>query len=521
VFRKAVALSMYSILLVDDEKLELEMLAEYIRWGDMEIRVAGTAKNGREALQRMEELRPDIILTDVRMPIMDGLEFSRRAKQIDRNVQIAFLSGHDEFQYIKAALSVEAIGYLLKPLDMEELKHLMDKIKQKCDEIRISSQTSEVLKETYLRELFLENNPAVRSQWIEKLLLASPMPTNGFFQILYMSVDRINNNGMEIVALIRQFLQTEILGSFLCPIKEGTYVLLNSRKLDAPSMKLYHLAEQVIQHVKERNGVTISIGVSDVGVGPEGLYDLYTAAKRANDSKFYFGLGSYIKADEAVEPVYEEVNPEPAIASICHAISHLQESTAITEIQDFFNAMRTSMVDRDLVCSSALRLITAIEQHFANLLGGGSVHAMYVDDWKRIASYPTMNEIEAHITDVCRSILALMKDKDKDKNLHIIHQISDLIDRSFSRQLTIEDIAKQVYLSPNYVRTLFKEKTGETILEYLTRVRIHHAAELLKDKSKKIHEIAAAVGYENVSYFCSVFQKFKGTTPNEYRKKLL
>ncbi|MGO4274517.1 response regulator [Paenibacillus sp. TAF58] len=90
---------MYSILLVDDEKMELEMLADYVRWGDMGIRVAGTAKNGREALQRMEELRPDIILTDVRMPIMDGLEFSRRAKQINRNVQIAFLSGHDEFQY--------------------------------------------------------------------------------------------------------------------------------------------------------------------------------------------------------------------------------------------------------------------------------------------------------------------------------------------------------------------------------------------------------------------------------------
>jgi len=347
------------------------------------------------------------------------------------------------------------------------------------------------------------------------------MLTNGFFQIIYMTVDPISNHSMEVFALIRQFAQTEIPDSFLCTIKEGTFVLLYCRKLDAPSMEIYHLAEQLIQHVNDRNGATISIGVSDIRLGPESLYDLCTSAKRANDSKFYFGWGSCIKVDQAVEPVYEEVNPEPAIASICHAISHLQESAAITEIQSFFDAMRTSMVDRDLVCSGSLRLITAIEQHFAHLLGGSSVHSMYVDDWKRIASYSTIHEIEAHITEVCRSILALMREKDKDKNLHIIHQISSLIDRSFSRQLTIEDIAKQVYLSPNYVRTLFKEKTGETILEYLTRVRIQHAAELLKDKSKKIHEIAAAVGYENVSYFCSVFQKFKGTTPNEYRKKLL
>lgn len=514
---------MYSILLVDDEKMELEMLADYIRWEDMGIRVAGTAKNGREALQRMEELRPDIILTDVRMPIMDGLEFSRRAKQIDRNVQIAFLSGHDEFHYIKAALSVEAIGYLLKPLDMEELQVLMNKVKQKCEEISISSQTSGVLKETYLRELFLESNHKIRAQWIEKLqLLPSPVPASGFFQILYITADSSSNHGMESVLPIRRFVQMEMPGAILCQIKEGTFAVLYCRKLDASSTEIYDKAEQLLLQANESSsGATISIGVSNVGMGMDSLYDLCAAAKQANASKFYFGLGTCIMADETVVPVYEEVNPEPAITSICHAIAHLQESTAIAGIQSFFAAMRTSKIDRDLISSTSLRLVTAIEQHFAHLLGGGSVHSMYVDDWKRIARYATIYEIETHITDVCLSILALMKEKDKDKNLHIVHQITNLIDRSFSMPLTIEDIAKQVYLSPNYVRTLFKEKTGETILEYLTRMRIQHAAELLKDKSKKIHEISTAVGYENVSYFCSVFQKFKGTTPNEYRKKLL
>lgn len=514
---------MFSILLVDDEKMELEMLAHYIRWEDMGIRVAGTAKNGREALQRMEELRPDIILTDVRMPIMDGLEFSRRAKQIDRNVQIAFLSGHDEFHYIKAALSVEAIGYLLKPLDREELHSLMDRVKQKCEEISISSQTSGVLKETYLRELFLENNPKIRAQWIEKLqLLPSPIPASGFFQILYITADTFSQPGMEAVMPIRRFVQTEMSGAFLCQIKEGTFAILYCRKLDASSKELYDLAEQLLGHASDSSsGATLSIGVSNVGMGIESLYDLCATAKQANASKFYLGLGTCIMADQTVVPVYEEVNPEAAITSICHAIAHLQESTAIAAIQNFFATMRNSRIDQDLVGSTSLRLVTAIEQHFANIIGGGSVHSMYVDDWKRIARYATIYEIEMHITDVCLSILALMKDKDKDKNLYIVHEITNLIDRSFSMQLTIEDIAKKVYLSPNYVRTLFKEKTGETILEYLTRMRIQHAAELLKDKSKKIHEISAAVGYENVSYFCSVFQKFKGTTPNEYRKKLL
>lgn len=513
---------MYSILLVDDEKMELDMLAGYIRWEDMGIRVAGTAKNGREALQRMEELRPDIILTDVRMPIMDGLEFSRRAKRIDRNVQIVFLSGHDEFHYIKAALAVEAVGYLLKPLDMEELQQLMNKVKLKCEETRISAQSSEVLKENYLRELISESSPDARAQWIEKLsLLPSPVPTVGLFQFLYITVDRTGANSANDAGLIRRFAQTEMPSAFLCQIKEGTFALLIRSKPDGPALEIHAFAERLLLHASAHNGAVLSIGISGVGMGPEKLYDLYAAAKRANESKFYTGLGSCTEADQTVVPAIEEVDPEPAIAALCHAISHLQENAAIGQIRSFFDALRTPRVERDLVCSSSLRLITAIERHFANLLGESSINAMYVDEWKRIASYATIDDIEAHVTDVSRSILNLMKEKDKDKNLHIVHQISDLIDRGFGGQLTVEDIAKNVYLSPNYVRTLFKEKTGETILEYLTRVRIRHAAELLKDKSKKIHEIAAAVGYENVSYFCSVFHKFKGTTPNEYRKKLL
>lgn len=513
---------MYSILLVDDEKMELETLAEYIRWDDMGIRVAGTAKNGREALQRLEELQPDMILTDVRMPIMDGLEFSRRAKRTDRNVQIVFLSGHDEFHYIKAALAVEAVGYLLKPLDLEELRQLMDKVKLKCEETRITAQTSEVLKENYLRGLLLEASPEARRPWIDKLtLLPSPVPASGWFQIVYITVDRAGEKSAEDAGFIRRFVRSELPAGLLCQIKAGTFALLICRKPDSPSSDIRDFAERLLRYAGEQTGATVSIGISGAGTSLERLHDLFADAKRANESKFYFGLGACVSADQTVASEHEEVDPEPSIAALCHALTHLQEAAAVGHIRSFFDAMRTRTIDRDLVCSGSLRLITATQLHFANLLGEDSVNARYADEWKRVAGYATMDEIESHVIEVSLTILGLMKEKDKDKNLHIVHQIAELIDRGFGGPLTVEDIAKNVYLSPNYVRTLFKEKTGETILEYLTRVRIRHAAELLKDKSKKIHEIAAAVGYENVSYFCSVFHKFKGTTPNDYRKKLL
>lgn len=135
---------MYRILLVDDEWLELDTLKNYIPWTDMGFQVAGTAENGKAALRLLEELDlqlgdgtdgrhlPDVVLTDVKMPVMDGLVFSRTVHERYPDMQIVFLSGYNDFEYVRSALSVEACGYILKPLDLEELKKTMEKVREKC-----------------------------------------------------------------------------------------------------------------------------------------------------------------------------------------------------------------------------------------------------------------------------------------------------------------------------------------------------------------------------------------------------
>lgn len=116
--------------------------------------------------------------------------------------------------------------------------------------------------------------------------------------------------------------------------------------------------------------------------------------------------------------------------------------------------------------------------------------------------------------------IASIEEKSKDQAGWIMDKIFHYIHEHFHASITIEDIAGHVYLSPNYVRTLFKKETGETVLDYIVKLRMKRAVELLKNPSLKIHEIARSVGYENISYFCSVFHKHKGYTPNEFRKRL-
>jgi two-component system response regulator YesN len=149
---------MYRILLVDDEKLELEMLCNYVDWNSMNIEVVDTAKNGKEALEKVKKLNPDIILTDVKMPIMDGIEFARKLREMNFFNELIFLSGYDDFQYAKSALSVGAAGYLLKPVDVHELEDLMINVKRNYEEKKLRLLSLNTLREKYLKDLLLKKD---------------------------------------------------------------------------------------------------------------------------------------------------------------------------------------------------------------------------------------------------------------------------------------------------------------------------------------------------------------------------
>jgi len=154
-------LKQYKVLLVDDEKLQLETLRDYIDWEEMNLQVIGTCKNGREALKNTLELRPDIVLTDVKMPIMDGLEFARQLKSYNTKTKVVFLSGYDEFRFVKSALNTDASGYLLKPIDVDELKDVVSKLIIKIEEEKVTSDSITAFEEQYLKNLMFEQDTLI------------------------------------------------------------------------------------------------------------------------------------------------------------------------------------------------------------------------------------------------------------------------------------------------------------------------------------------------------------------------
>ncbi|MDF2837094.1 MAG: two component transcriptional regulator, AraC family [Paenibacillus sp.] len=540
---------MYSVLLVDDELIELETMERYVPWEQAGIRIAGTARNGKEALGKLKELKPDIVVTDVRMPIMDGLEFGRRAKQIDKSVKIIYLSGHNEFQYIKSALQIEAAGYVLKPIDMEELMALLDKVKRKCEEEQLASADGGWLLEKLLLRIVREPDPARQAEWIRQWEnraagFSGVRPFGAAYWTFEppafgASVEAADGDmAARAAESLRSLLARSLDASTVLETGANTLFVLfqgNEQQFEAAYWELLR-SEQL-----QASGLAAdaTIGLSGPYRGFAQLKEAFEESRSCNEEKWYRqagavivpgmlgnagagdaggGAGASAASAGAASAGAAEIGAEQAALQLISAIQSHDEEQAEHLLADWFSGIRGKRIERRTALRGVIGLLTSLEQHFASLLAGPSSSHLLADHWRELSSLPTIAHYHAYVLRFCKELIKASGEREQDRNQSVASQIAKLLDERYHLPVTVEDIAKEVYLSPNYARTIFKEKTGETILDYLTRIRMNRAAGLLKDRGLKVREIAHRVGYENVSYFCSVFQKHKGSTPNEFRK---
>lgn len=529
---------MYTILLADDEKLELDSLRNHINWSSMGIRVIGNAKNGKEALKIVDEFHPDIVITDVKMPVMDGLEFARNARNIDKNLKIVFLSGYDDFKFVKAAMMVDAIDYLLKPVDINELSSLIDKIKSRFEKERLATQSIRVNIEKCIKGLILESNPSIRNQFIEKLGSMGAdsqyyfSPSYSLFSVYVDDFTEYTLKNGEysselLCSNIYDYL-TETIAYYLkngivINMKTGQYcVLVDNSQNNKQSLDF--LYKYLSENIRSSFGISVTISVSEKTSDIFLLNTIYEDLDNIYDYKFYLGNGKILTSGDCRDNNFN--NPDYKLPQIkdklCSAIYSMDMSLARSVIGAFVNQIVRDKPSKQPVCKYIFDTANYIYENIVR--NDSTLNSLYnIDDfYNHLVLYKdTLEALQKYAFSKLEFIIGHMIEKNKDNKQQIVNNVISIIESSYYKQLTVEDISKQVYLTPNYLRTVFKEKTGETILDYITKYRISKATSLLQDKSLKIHEISVMVGYENISYFCSLFSKYKGITPNEFRKKIL
>jgi two-component system, response regulator YesN len=526
---------MFKVLLVDDEKLVLDSLVDYIDWKSMDIDVIGTAKNGRDALEKVQQLKPNIVLTDIKMPIMNGIEFSKKAMEYDSNLKIVFLSGHDEFQYAKSAISLGAYGYLLKPVEEDELRKVLEKVKLKCNMDEYSSMTTDNLKQSYFKQLLVEKSADEVNKLISKIVGFNGKEEYLFKSKLYLSIVSIDNYSLvtkdssynmlenttkSVYTAINNWLGACPEPFYVVNLKNGYFCIILSENHTLATN--FEAEWKVIrENIESTNAISLSIGVCDNKGSLDNISELYFLANKAINEKFYHGKSQIIISSQIKKSSFvNTVSLKESETELIDTIYNGNKENVYINVSKYFELLCSEKVGRDLINISIYNLLNSVYEYFLKhdkdrytVLNEKSTIL------ENILAYDNIVSIKEYFIEMLDSIMNYFEEGRE--NHHIINKIISVLKRDYNKVITADDLSKEIFLTPNYIRTIFKKYTGETILEYHTKVRMEKAAELIGDRSQKIYDVSKMVGYENTSYFCSLFSKYFGMTPNEYRKKII
>lgn len=515
---------MLRILLVDDEPLELQALRDHVDWASLGISHVDTAKNGKAAYDSILEQEPDIVITDVHMPVMDGITLARKIHELNQHIKIIFLSGYDDFSYVQSALQLGASDYLLKPFTSEDIENVIRKVKEARNRDLLFSHSLETLEQQLLERLCLEGEaqqPVLLEELSRTRQLSSGLDQYGmavFFCISGKSLaDHLLKNMPGIHAV---WMEENRMG----------IILRGYADPHESSLKIQKMLENLTGF--PYNGAYLDQRcLTDTQLHPA-----YQLLKNLEDSVYYLDAGSLIgiplaepdqSAVSSSAPFYPPPHsfgdlPDTVLEEELKRLEQLfpyeNEAETEAEIDRFLLRMQQMGISRKSLENAVLRMLPILERRISS--GSGSSYRFALSR-SQMEGCRCVGELKALLLGSFRQVLITHQENAGGKNAYVVRKVKEYVQKHYGEPMTVDAIADEIHFSVNYVRSIFKEGTGQTILEYVTDYRFARACELLKDPTLRVKEVANMVGYENISYFGSVFTKRYHLTPNEYRKKFL
>lgn len=539
---------MIRLFIADDEEITRSGLVRLFDWSKLQIEVVGEAADGVAALSLLEELQPDILFTDVKMPRMDGIALAARAKALLPNLKVVFISGYREVDDIRSALKMGAFDYILKPVDYEELEQCFRGVLHQIEE----EQASRLLRQN-LEHRLSAGLHTMQAHLLSRLLQGQA-PTGGQLeaqldclqlhqdtaystavviltpdeQALRTSRDFQDNWALLSVALknmsleiIEEYFQGYVLDDPL--EKERLALILVSYEERSLEELCYEMCVRLQGLVKQYLGLSTSMGI---GRGVRSFPELsfsYESAGEALKHRLYLGGGSVISYDIHL-PADSAQSGEGEPAKGLRALLLQEEEKPLEDWIDslFNNLAKLHSTDITFYRSRISRYVFEAYSVLLEQLGGGEEgefsRQSILDE---LFHSQTLEQMRRLVWEYCFNIRKLVLLKNASETKGMIQRVQKIIREQYGENLTVSDLAAAVYLTPTYLCLLFRQATGVTINHYQTEVRMEKAKELLADLSNKLYDVSYAVGYMNPSYFSRQFKKYTGCLPSEYRDKIM
>lgn len=523
---------MYNVLLVDDEMLDLEGLKQFIPWSDLGMEVVDAVNNAFAACNVLEKYPIDIIVSDVNMPNMSGLELARTAIEKKPDIRIIFVSGYQDFGYVKQALSLKACSYILKPMDDNELITNLQKVKDELDVERKRRDAAEAFqhmipmaKNNLLLRLFEGDWEGIHEEGMHKLIVSYGLDRLAWpVRAAIIELDDWSwpqHDTAQDQGVTKNFIyEVNEIGYALglphcCKVSAHRFVFL----LEDHGMDVF--TKESAKSIYARITVSTTIGVGGPAFGLDELQASYKQALEAVDSKMFIGKGQLI--------MYESVNRDPEMIdarnldirmeALFTAMSDYELVLIYDELEKLFQSV-TMLRSKYTIHNLAMFIIWKLDQQLkGNDESLFEILGMELHSLDILLQFDTVSDIRSWLVRKTFEISEYLRSKATSKNNRLIREMIQMMKDKMNDNITLKDVANQFSFSPNYLGYMFKEETGKSFSEVLIQLRMERFRELLHEPSIKIYEIANQVGYRYLPYFSRQFKEAYGMTPMEYRKR--
>lgn len=508
---------MLKVIIVDDEPFVREGMKAVIAWQQFGLEICGEAGDGEEALALIKQINPDIVITDIKMPEMSGLELIDKAKkELSSKAEFIILSGYNDFKYAQRAIKANVFNYLLKPIDEDDLIKCLLEIK---DRIRKSEQTNE--ENSFLDSLINGKEVTSINKTAYKNILSSKI------RYIYLEIDVLD----WLEALNEAELKEKLKG-----LEESIYKIIHRENINC----LYQeqlwkygivLCDEIlkyykdVEHFAEALQESISNNVNSkcvviVGKEVESISELmssYISCREMKKYKYFYDKARVIHYDAVnkFEAKYYE-NQRLKIEELLASIEEGDHVKIFENITFIFENIRSSNIPPDIVKAFFNMLMLKV---IANISEKNGNVENFVEIFKELkyAEDISVEEIQDRLVKFSIASSKYIKSMNSGSQGSVIYEIAKYIDNNYNQDISLKKLAEIFYINPVYLGQLFKKSLGMYFNDYLHNKRIEEAKKLLRRSDLKLYEIATKVGYSDANYFISKFEKITHFTPTQYK----
>lgn len=535
---------MLNLLIVDDEELDREGLLAELDWEQYGISEVRAARTGAEALEIMKGYEPHILMTDIKMPVMNGLQLAEKAKKLFPNIKVVFISGYDSFEYAQYAIKLNVCGYLLKPVDTDELAQVIINVVDDIVKERSSMEQSD-----WLQRNVDESRPFLKTRLFSSMFFGTYEDEGELVnRAQYLGLSFVTGKYLLLLAQIDDYIQwvnnmtreeNERICLDICNLANEmgncvyhveavfidlqTIAILISCDEHVPDelafTDIIGIAEHIIGSVMDMFGISISMGISRVLHQLSEIQQGYNECCDALKNKLYTGKGKVNRKPQENQTQkfklsFENVDVE--LSKLLIAGDRARIAKTIDHMFEMIENFRVS--DNQLVQNLCINIISRLNitvlemgMDLNDIFGGGALLL------NKLMSFETILDIRMWMKNIFSSVLEYHENMQGSKHTSLRRDFQKYIEEHYQQDITLKELAEEWHYSPNYLGNIFKQEFGKGFSEYLAEYRMKKAALLLKNHETKIYEVAHQVGYNNISSFIKQFKQAYEVTPAEYR----